>query len=117
MKLFFYESSERKSHSEVEGKITTQSWMNNGEMFFIISLICRINGFHSQIEPEDKIVEIQTQTKTVAHSQVLQQSGELKLSAGLLFIVGPRLLTLHPRTLFAPPEKYRFSKGRMLLLP
>ena len=34
-----------------------------------------------------------------------------------LNLPGPSSLTPHPLTEFAPPEKYRFSKGSTVLLP
>lgn len=74
----------------MEGEVTPQTGMDNGEMIFIVSFEGGIDGFHTQIETDDKVVEIQTQTQSITHRQILQDALQLELSARLLGIVTQR---------------------------
>ena len=42
--------SERHSNSKMEGKVTSKSWFEQRVMLLFFRLVCRINGFHSQIK-------------------------------------------------------------------
>ena len=80
---------ERKADGEMEGKVSAQAWMDNGIVCLFL-FVGRVDCFHTQVETQDEIVEVQSNAHTVAHSQIVEQSRELELSAWLVLIVAER---------------------------
>ena len=50
---------ERQAYGEVEGKVAFEAGMKKGEMLLVVSLEGGIDGFHTQVEADDEIVEVQ----------------------------------------------------------
>ena len=74
-------------------------------MLVVVSLEGGIDGFHTQVEANDEIVEVQAQSQTVTDSQIFQDALKLKLSPGLIRIVAER------------PDITRIDKQRTAELP
>jgi hypothetical protein len=56
----------------MEGEISAQSRMYNGIVcLFLIK--GWIDGFHAEIEAQNKVIEVQSQSHTVAYSEVIEQ--------------------------------------------
>ena len=129
----------------MQSEITTEIGMNQRIMTTGIR-IGGVNRFHSSVQTKNKIVKIQPETQPIGNSYLFPETLQAELSAGLFRIIadrpditgiykhrtvqfpeqepsppvkrpGPSSLTDQPRTLFAPPLKYRFSYGRIVELP
>ena len=70
----------------MESKITTKLRMEDRIMLVHIS-IGRIDGAHCHVKTQNEIIEIQTESKAIGHSQLLVERIELKLPARLVYIV------------------------------
>ena len=79
--------------------------MYNGKMFSI-RLIRRIDGFHTAIQTQDKIIEIQTKAKAIRDSNLLIELIKLKLSSWLIGIVaqGPNISSIYESCAFEFPK-------------
>ena len=73
---------EWQAYREVKGKVATELWMDNREVF-LLRLIGRINGLHTHVETHDKVVEVQTDTQSVAGSQLFEEGARTELSSRL----------------------------------
>ena len=78
-------SSERQSDGEVEREVAAEVRMNDGIMLFVI-LVSRVDGFHSHIEAQDEIIEVQPQTETIGQCYLLIEILKLKLATGLISV-------------------------------
>ena len=63
--------------------------MKEGKMLFANS-VSRVNGFHTHIESKNEIIEIETQSQSVGHGNLLVKLVDLKLSAGLICVITER---------------------------
>ena len=59
-------------------------------MILLLSLIRWIHRLHTEVETQDEIVEIQTDTQTIADGQIPQEAAYLELSTRLILIVAQR---------------------------
>jgi hypothetical protein len=75
------------SNSKMESKVPTEPRMNQWIVGFIFRLIGWIDSFHTKVETQYEEVEIQTQAKTIAYSQIGYQSLDTELSANLFVIL------------------------------
>ena len=62
--LIFYKQLERHSDCEVEGDITLETGMYDGEMSLSVG-IGGIDSLHAGIYPQNKVVEVEAKTKTI----------------------------------------------------
>ena len=51
---------ERQAYGKMKGIVATKPGVQQGIVLFVVFLECRIDGFHSKVEAQDEIVEIET---------------------------------------------------------
>ena len=61
--------------------------MEYGEVLLFVLLVCRIDGLHTKVKAKDKVVEIESQSQSIANCQLLRQVVEGELAARLDVIV------------------------------
>ena len=71
----------------MECQIPTEIRVNQRIMGLFFRLIGRIDGLHTEVEAQDEIVEVQTETKSITDGQVLDYILYLKLTFRLFGII------------------------------
>ena len=77
---------EGQTNSKVEAEVTVEFGMDDGEMAFGI-LECWMYSFHTTIESEDEVVEIEAQTQSIGYCYLAPKTVNLELAAWLLGIL------------------------------
>ena len=73
----------------MESKVSLHIRMPQGIMLFRTG-IGRIDRFHTAVETKDEVIEVQTQSQSVCHSQLLVEVLEMELASRLLRIITER---------------------------
>ena len=97
---------ERQTYCEVEGKVTAQSWMDDGEMLLLI-FIGGIDGLHTHVETHNEVIEVQAQTQSIADCYLFPESIKMELSARLVLVVAdsPDITGIHEQGSAEFPEQ------------
>ena len=69
----------------MEAEIAVELGMDNGK---VPARICkgRMNCFHTSVQTQNEIVEVESQTKAIRHCYLTPERVEAKLSARLFFV-------------------------------
>ena len=79
--------SEWKAHCEVEGEVATEVRTCDWEVFPSVGLVGGIDCFHAHVEAQDEVVEIESETESVAHGDLFPELVKLELSSWLIVVV------------------------------
>ena len=90
----------------MEGEVARELGINDGIMLFLV-VIHGVDGLHTHVETNDEIVEVQSQSQTIAYSYLLPEVIEMELSLGLLLIVsdGPDVTGIQEQGAIELPEE------------
>ena len=102
------QASEGKSYGKVEGKVAAKARMQN-RIVLARSGMGWVHGLHAEVEAQDKVVEIQSETKSVGHSQFAEETMEAELPALLVGIIaqGPDVSGINEGCTVEFPEEER----------
>ena len=100
------EALEGQTHGEVEGEVAREVGAENGIMQRARGN-SRVDGFHTAVESNDEVVEIQAQAQTVGDGQFAPKGVEAELSAvgAELSVSGPHVAGIDEGRAFKFPEE------------
>ena len=75
--------SERQSDGEMEGIVTTEPRVDDGVVLLVVFLVGRVDGFHTEVESQDEVAEVETEACTITDGQLAGEVLQAKLSARL----------------------------------
>src|SRR5574344_45573 len=90
----------------MESGITMPFRMKDGIMF-LLAIISRIDGLHTEIKAQNKIAEIQSQTHAISHGYLLIKLIKFKLPSRLVVIIAycPYISGIHKHSTVKLPKK------------
>ena len=84
-----FNESERHADGKMEGEIAFEAWIGNGIVPAVV-FVGGMDGFHTAVEPQDEIVEIQAQAQSVGDGYLAPELIELELTAWLVLVFAKR---------------------------
>lgn len=76
---------EWQAYREVEGEVAAKARMYE-RIMVALGFVGRVDGFHTEVETQYEVVEIESDAQSVGHGKLAQERAEAKLSAGLVAV-------------------------------